>query len=90
MGYEIIIKPYAKLDLSEAVRWYKEKDLALDFINEVSDSLETIKNNPYLFQKRFQEIRVVFTHRFPYGIHYTVEEEIIFVHAVFHMKRKPR
>ena len=92
MAHKVIIKPGAELDIFEALEWYeKEKEgLSLDFLERLDEELERISKNPEHFQKRYRDIKIVFTKRFPYGIHYTLENDILYVHAVLHMKREPR
>ncbi len=92
MAHKVIIKPGAELDILEALKWYEEEKegLSQDFFERLDDELERISKNPGHFQKRYRNIKIVFTKRFPYGIHYTLENDIVYVHAVLHMKRKPR
>jgi len=44
----------------------------------MEDEINRIAQNPYQFQKRYRSVRIVFAKRFPYGIHYTVEEKKVF------------
>lgn len=93
MAHKIIVKPGAELDILEALEWYEKEQqdrLVQDFLDKLDDELERISKNPEHFQKRYRDIKIVFMKRFPYGIHYTLENEIIYVHAIMHMKRKPR
>ncbi len=92
MAHNVIIKPGAELDISEALEWYKLKKegLAIDFLMGLDDELDRISQNPEHFQKRYRDIKIVFTKRFPFGLHYTLENDTVYVHAVMHMKRKPR
>ncbi len=92
MALKLIIKPAAEDEILEAIQWYDQQreGLSLELLQSIDDVLERIKKNPEYFQERYREIRIVFTKRFPYGIHYTVEKDTIHVHAVLHTKRKPR
>ena len=92
MAHKVFIKPGAELDIIEAVEWYEEGKvgLSLDFLEQPDKELERISKNPEHFQKRYRDIKIVFTKRFPYGIHYTVENDTLYVHAVMHMKKSPR
>ena len=92
MAHKIIIKPGAELDILEALEWYgdEKEALSLDFLEKLDDELNRISQNPEHFQKRYRDVKIVFTRRFPYGIHYTLENDIVYVHAVTHMKRKPK
>jgi len=92
MAHKLIIKPEAKLEIEDALEWYEKKrsELSIELLNELSDVLDRILDNPDSFQRRYKNIRMVFTVRFPYGVHYTVENKTIYVHAFMHMKQKPR
>jgi len=52
-------------------------------------SIEEIEANPLTIVKRYKEVRVKFSRRFPYGVHFHVEGEIIKIVGFFHMKRDP-
>ena len=92
MAHKVIIKPGAELDIREALEWYEEEKegLSQDFLERLDDELARISKNPENFQKRYRNIKIVFTKRFPYGLHYTLENDVVYMHAVLHMKRKPR
>jgi len=42
------------------------------------------------FQTRYNKIRLIHFHRFPYSIYYIIEKEQIIILAVFHQKRNPK
>jgi plasmid stabilization system protein ParE len=92
MAYNLIVKPEAEQDLFEALSWYEEQQTGLEnkLYSEISDILEDITLYPHHFQERYRNIRIRFTRRFKYGIHYTVEGNTIYVHAILHTSRKPR
>lgn len=92
MAHRLIIKPAAEIEIAEALEWYEEskEGLGLELLEQLDECLERIANNPEHFQKRYREIKIVFTKRFPYGIHYTFESDTVYVHAVMHMKQQPR
>lgn len=91
MDYNIIIKPIAEEDIKVALDWYNEinKSLSKKLLEKIAISLEKIKENPEHYQKRYQEIRIVFTKKFPYGIYYTLENSTIYIHAILHTKQNP-
>lgn len=86
MAHKVIIKPEAELDIQTAINWYNEQKEALGFelLNEIIHVIDLVKENPNYFQKRYRDFRVSFTKRFKYGIHYTVENNVIYIHAVLH------
>lgn len=91
MAYKIVIKPLAEQDIASAISWYAEKslELARELLGAIDFSINSIKTHPEHFQKRYKDIRIVFTQKFSYGIYYTLEEQLIYVHAVLHTKQNP-
>jgi len=92
MVYRIIVKPEAEQELREALEWYDEQreGLGSELYNEVLEVMERIENDPQHFQKRYKDFRISFTKRFRYGIHFIVEGQIIYIHAILHTSMKPR
>ncbi len=91
MSYDLIIKPAAEKDLLEIAQWYEEKKegLGIQFLDSVDEKVETIQTNPNLFQIRYKSIRLALVSRFPYLIHYFVEDQKIYVIAVLSASRDP-
>lgn len=91
MEFELIIKPEAEKDIQNSIKYYAELDLKLsvEFLKKLEESLLAIQQNPKHYQKRYFEIRIIFTNKFPYGIYFTLEENKIFVHAILHHKQNP-
>lgn len=92
MKYEVVIVEDARRDIFTAHAWYLEQSIkaADSFAKSVSSSIQRIAKNPYQTQIRYGQIRIAFLKRFPFGIHYTVEEKSIMILAVFHTSRKPK
>ena len=92
MAYKLVIKPLAENDLMDSLAYCKSQSAGLDsrLFNEITEVLADIILNPKHFQERYRDIRIRYTKKFKYGIHYTIEENVIFVHAIFHTSRKPR
>lgn len=92
MNYKIIIKSGAELDLLEIAKWYESKSEGLGrrFLLDFESKLEVIQKNPYLYQVKYKTVRLGFLKRFPAAVHFTIEEETIFVHAVLGTRRNPK
>ena len=90
MAYKIVIEPTAERDLQEILEWYyrKEKYLLFKFLTKFDEAIKQLSSNPEQFQKRYGETRIVFTHPYPYGIHYILKENFIHILAVLHTKRR--
>lgn len=92
MSYNLIVKTLAERDISEAAEWYSThaNHLAAQFIEKIETALKELQKNPEHYQKRYNEVRVLFAENFPFGIYYTIEKNTIFIHAVLHTKRNPK
>ena len=91
MSYTIFISEAAEWDIREAFLWYQEQKVSLgvDFEKQVTKTIKNIKKNPLKFQTRYQQKRIAFTKKFPYGIHFTISDKTITIVAVFHTSQNP-
>jgi plasmid stabilization system protein ParE len=89
--FDIQILPKAEYDLRSAFLWYEEKStgLGIRFEVEVDDCIKSIAQNPYKFQKRYKQVRLAFLSSFPFGVHYTIREQLVLIVAVFHTSLDP-
>lgn len=89
MNYKIVIIDEAKIDYRESLFWYKNINpkLAKRFHLSFKESLEIIKNNPFHFQIRYNDVRIIMLTSFPYLIHYSVNKNLIVIKAIYHSSR---
>ena len=90
---EAIFKPEAEFDFAEAYQWYEERDkgLGTELKRAIDACISRIKRNPELYPVVHDiNLRQGIIRRFPYSIFYFVEEETIYVIAVFHASRNPQ
>jgi plasmid stabilization system protein ParE len=92
MIFSIAIADASEEDLRMAYHWYKEQNekLANNFEMHFSKGIDSIQKNPFKTQVRYKSIRVFFLKKFPYGIHFKVEDTTILIVAVFHTSMNPR
>jgi plasmid stabilization system protein ParE len=83
--------PPAAAELRAAAKYYEERvrGLGFDFITEVRETISRIIAQPEAWQLLDEGIRRCRTHRFPYGIIYTVENDHVLVLSVMHLHRHP-
>lgn len=85
MPYVLKIEPEAREDIQEAVDWYNDQlsGLGKEFHSTVKAYLNDLRSNPF-FQVRYEGVRCLPMNKFPYMIHFTVDEEkeIVSVHGV--------
>ena len=90
--YRLIIKAQAEIDLLEAAQWYERQQEGLggQFLDAVDDKLMKVVQNTLLHQLRYKMVRFALINRFPFAIHYKVEDKTIFIIAVLSTHRNPR
>jgi plasmid stabilization system protein ParE len=83
--------PEAETEFYEAIGYYEERQrgLGCDFSIEVYATIQRILDFPSAWPVLEHEIRRCLTHRFPYGVLYTIEPDRIFILAVMHLHRDP-
>ncbi|MBU0489301.1 MAG: type II toxin-antitoxin system RelE/ParE family toxin [Bacteroidetes bacterium] len=76
----------------DAFLWYESQreGLGFDFELCLEAAINKILRNPLLFEVRHLAFHVCFIDRFPYGIHYCIDEKTIRVLGVFHTRRNPK
>lgn len=91
MTYSIDIAEAAEDDMRKAFLWYEDKkeDLGDTFKNYVDEAVDSIQSNPLKTQTRYEDTRVFFIKKFPYGIHFQVNDSVILIVAVFHTSQDP-
>ena len=88
---EIIILPLAELDIKESVFFYTEKEAGLEkkYLEILNQAFQVIASNPLSFPLIRKTIRKFVVRDFPFNVYYIVDEDHIFIIAVFHNKRNP-
>ena len=74
--FRIIIFDEATEDFRQAFEYYKDitPDLAKKFFASTNVALNDLKKNPF-YQIRYDEFRMKMVKKFPYIIHYIVDEK---------------
>lgn len=81
----------ARKEFFEASEFYEEQVIGLgdEFIDEVEKVLDVIGQHPESGSKISNTERRFLVSRFPYGIIYSVDDEMIIIFAVMNLRRKP-
>lgn len=89
--YRILSDIAADADIQAAFEWYESEQLGLglEFLDEVRASYGRILDGPFKYQELRSGIRRALTRRFPYGIYFLVEDDLIVVIAVLDTARDP-
>ena len=62
-----------------------------EFLNEVDRAVEALSESALLHRIRFADVRRAPIHRFKfYGVYYVIQDEEVWIIAIFHGRRHPR
>ena len=93
MRFQLKIDTDALNDIQEAFEWYETqlKGLGLRYKTQAKKQINSLKKDPYLFNIKYNEIRCRKIEKFPFLIHYLINEntKTVTVFAVFHTSRNP-
>ena len=83
--------PDASLEYGEAVDYYIEINplLADAFVAEVEHAILMIRKYPNRWRLVAGNVRRYLVHRFPIGIYYSSNDDVINIFAIMHLSRKP-
>ena len=92
MNYQIRFRPEAEKDLEDAAKWYEEQrpGLGKELLDKVSSALENLAKQPAMYPTVHRNIRRALIQKFPFGLFYIMEENLIIIIAFMHISRNPR
>jgi len=90
--HNLVIKPFAELDATDAANWYnlKRDGLGNEFLLALEAKVNAIRRNPKQFIIVYKGIRRAFTERFPYGVFFIIENDVVYIIAIVHSSRSPK
>ncbi len=88
---DLIFSAEARGEVREAARFYENEvdGLGKAFVQKLREGIAEVKRNPFASRIIQGDFRRHLLSRFPYGIIFQIHEDVIFVAAVMHLKRKP-
>ncbi|MBS0307867.1 MAG: type II toxin-antitoxin system RelE/ParE family toxin [Proteobacteria bacterium] len=92
MSFRVEFAPAAEAEIIDAFNWYEQQSFGLggEFLRAVKQSEAALSRNPHLYQILYKEIRRTYLRRFPYALHYLIEDDSVLVLACFHFRRDPK
>jgi len=85
-GFTVKYAPEALQEIQQAVDYYNKVSVGLGsrFRQNLLDTIKTTKKNPAYNSFRYDEVRFAVVKKFPYAVHYTIDEfnRIVKVQAV--------
>jgi hypothetical protein len=87
----VSLLPPAQLELDKAFAWYESQVVGLGygFLDEFNRAAHLIVTFPELYQQINPGLRRCLLNRFPYGLVYGVDDGVIVIVAVAHLKQRP-
>lgn len=91
--YKLKIDEEALQDIQKVTDWYNEQlqGLGTRFQKQVKTQINALKKDALLYTKRYADVRCILIKKFPFLVHFTVDEKqlIVEVFAVIHTSRNP-
>lgn len=91
--YKVSVDKDALNDIQQATDWYNEQigGLGKRFQRQIKIQVNGLKFYPKIHQVRFADVRCALVKKFPFLIHYSINEKkkIVEVLGVFHTSRNP-
>jgi toxin ParE1/3/4 len=85
--------PLAEQDALDAAIWYEQRrpGLGEEFLDEVDRAIRALTDSALHHRIRFADVRRTPIHRFRfYGIYYVIQDNEVWILAIFHGRRHPR
>ena len=88
---KLIFDPEGLVEMREAAAFYEDcqRGLGRSFLDAVEAASAEIVKHPLMWRKVKGRFRRYLVQRFPYGLIYAIQGDVIYVAAVMHLKRKP-
>jgi plasmid stabilization system protein ParE len=92
MTRQLIIRPEAEAEMTDAFDWYEDRvpGLGSEFLLCVDAVFSAVLRSPQQFPRVHKIVRRALTRRFPYQILFVVDEDRVVILSVFHAKRNPK
>ena len=92
-NYKMIYSDHSKAEMKIAKAWYNAqlKGLGKRLIEEIKLVSNSIVFNPYYASVKYKDIRIAYCKKFPYGIHYKIDEasKTVLVTSIFQQQQQP-
>jgi len=92
MSFAILYHPQVEDDIRQAMEWYDGKQAGLGdkFFRELNEYIEALAKNPW-YAVRYDNIRCLPLKKFPYMIHFRVNEtaQQVYIEAVLNCYLDP-
>lgn len=92
MNYQVFFSEDSYQDIIEAVTWYEaqQEGLAIAFVDEVQKAVHKLYFMANSYPVIYQNTRRVLVSRFPFVIHYFIENQEVTIFAIVHGSKHPK
>lgn len=92
MAYRLKFSGRAVREVGEAYEWYESQSegLGSEFELAFELQLKRLEQVPLLYTEVFPGVRRTLLPRFPYGVFFTVRNDLVHILAVIHTARNPK
>ena len=89
--YNLKIRTLAQQDIQEIIDYHDKINAKITnhFLNNLFTKLETIQTTPLIFSEKYKKTRVAYLKKFPFGIHFLIDNKTIHILAIIHTSRNP-
>jgi hypothetical protein len=90
-SYKIKVFPKALTDIQEITEWYNKQSsgLGIRCQKQVISQINKLNKRPLVYIVRYTDVRCMLIKKFPFMVHFLIENGIVVVFAVLHMSRNP-
>ena len=76
-NFKVKIDPQAIADINSIAEWYDQQQSLLGdrFLNTIIKHINKLENTPYSFAIRYNEIRCMSVTKFPFMVHFIIDEK---------------
>ena len=87
----LVFRRIAEREFDDPVGWYEgeREGLGREFRAAIEEYLQRIADDPEMFPEVRGEVRRAVVRRFPFVIHFRIEQKRIVILSVFHTSRDP-
>ena len=92
MKFSVHYEPEAELDIAQALQWYEQQEFGLGhrLLYAIEAAELVIVANPYLQAVKYKDIRWAHVKKFPFALHYFIEQDVVRVIGCIHFSRDPK
>ncbi len=92
-GFTVKYAPEALQEIQQAVDYYNKVSVGLGrrFKQNLLDTIKATKKNPAYNSFRFDEVRFAVVKKFPYAVHYTIDQDnrVVKIETVLAFSQNP-